>query len=97
MADTPLTGDLLHNIINSPEFGTLNMSYANKTGQEPGRTQREVAQQVANTFYREDGTPKNSNKMSKKAGSPLAKFLEKMGVRPEGAKYPVGATPKKGE
>lgn len=95
MAKVELTDALFRDIINASQNQAEVSAYIQKTGKEPLEAQREVAQLVANTFYNPDGSKKNYERMDKRAGKPLAKFLEKVGLREEGATYPVGGTPKR--
>ena len=90
----PLSPDLLQKIINSPTFQAEVSSYQRKTGIEGADAQQDVAQLVYRTFFRPNGDPKNTGRMSKNPGKSLARYLEKIGLREEGAIYKVGETPK---
>jgi len=91
----PLSAELYGKILNAPTFQVENFSNAQKTGKDAGDTPRETAELVYRTFYRADATPKDTRRMSKEPGRPLARFLERIGLREEGAKYKVGESPKR--
>ncbi len=91
----PLNAELYAEIVKHPKFQRENLAYAIKTGKDPGDTPRETANLAYKTFYRPDGSPKQYRRMSREPASPLAKYLERIGVREEGSPYRVGETPKR--
>lgn len=70
---------------------------AAKEGKNTGRKAEEIKKSAEfqkryrETFFRPDGSKKE--RLSKKAGGPLARFLEDMGLRYEGADWDIGDTP----
>lgn len=47
-----------------------------------------------NAFWNEDLTGKSERQLDKNPGGDTATYLEALGVRPRGATYPVGETPR---